>query len=164
MKLPAHTVQTTFASPLGSMILAATDGQLVGAWFAGQAHLPDLSLCPSEPHNPLLRQASTELTEYFAGQRSVFTLALNMAAGTAFEQAVWSALPTIACGTTCSYGALASQIGKPTAVRAVGAAIGRNPWSIINPCHRVIGRNGSLTGYAGGLHRKTALLHHEGVL
>lgn len=164
MKLPAHTVQTNFASPLGNIILAAAGGQLVGVWFADQAHLPDLSAYPNQPNNPILRQAIAELTEYFAGQRSVFTLPLNMAGGTAFQQAVWQALLRISAGSTCSYSALAQRIGKPTAVRAVGAAVARNPLSLIVPCHRVIGANGSLTGYAGGLTRKTALLQLEGVL
>jgi methylated-DNA-[protein]-cysteine S-methyltransferase len=104
------------------------------------------------------------LQQYFAGQRTLFDLPLNTATGTAFQQAVWQALLTIRPGTTCSYCTLASRIGKPAAVRAVGAAVGRNPLSIIVPCHRVIGTNGSLTGYAGGLARKTALLQLEGAL
>lgn len=164
MKLPAHTVQTNFASPLGSIILAAAGGQLLGVWFADQAHLPDLSAFPLQQPNPILRQAIAELTEYFAGQRSGFTLPLDMTGGTAFQQAVWQALLGISAGSTCSYSTLAQKIGKPTAVRAVGAAVARNPLSLIVPCHRVIGANGSLTGYAGGLTRKTALLQLEGVL
>ncbi len=164
MKLPAHTVQTSFASPLGSMTLAALNEQLVGVWFEGQAHLPDLSHCPSAPDHPLLVQAAAELAEYFAGQRRSFDVPLNTTTGTLFQQTVWRALPGISYGSTCNYGELARRIGKPTAVRAAGAAVGRNPISIIMPCHRVVGADGSLTGYAGGLQRKTALLQLEGAL
>ncbi len=164
MKLPSSTVQADFASPLGRMILAAADQQLVGVWFADQAHLPDLSACPVDANSPLLKQASAQLSAYFAGQRHTFDLPLNTATGTPFQQAVWQALLDIPFGSTCSYGQLASRAGKPSAVRAVGAAVGRNPLSLIVPCHRVVGANGSLTGYAGGLHRKTALLQLEGVL
>ena len=164
MKLPAHTVQASFASPLGNMTLAALNEQLVGVWFEGQAHLPDLSHCPSAPDHPLLVQAAAELAEYFAGQRRSFDVPLNATLGTLFQQTVWQALRDIPIGTTCSYGELARRVGKPAAVRAVGAAVGRNPLSIIVPCHRVVGSDGSLTGYAGGLQRKTALLQLEGAL
>jgi len=164
MKLPNATVQANFASPLGRMILAAANQQLVGVWFADQAHLPDLSACPVDSNNPLLKQAAAQLSAYFAGQRHTFDLPLNTATGTPFQQAVWQALLAIPFGSTCSYGQLASRVGKPSAVRAVGSAVGRNPLSLIVPCHRVVGANGSLTGYAGGLHRKTALLQLEGVL
>lgn len=164
MKLPSSTVQAHFASPLGPMILAGADQQLVGVWFADQAHLPDLSACPAEASNPLLKQAAAQLSAYFVGQLHTFDLPLNTATGTPFQQAVWQALLAIPGGSTCSYGQLASRIGKPSAVRAVAAAVGRNPLSVIVPCHRVVGSNGSLTGYAGGLHRKTALLQLEGVL
>jgi len=164
MKLPAPTVQTSFASPLGRMTLAALNEQLVGVWFEGQAHLPDLSDCPSAPDHPVLVQAAKELAEYFAGQRQSFNVPLATTTGTPFQQAVWQALQGIPTGTTCSYGELALRIDKPAAVRAVGAAVGRNPLSIIVPCHRVVGADGSLTGYAGGLQRKTALLQLEGAL
>ena len=164
MKLPAHTVQTSFASPLGRMILAALNDQLVGVWFEGQAHLPDLSGCPSAPDHPVLVQAAKELAEYFAGQRQSFNVPLATTTGTPFQQTVWQALRSIPVGSTCSYGELARRIDKPAAVRAVGAAVGRNPLSIIVPCHRVVGADGSLTGYAGGLRRKTALLQLEGAL
>lgn len=164
MKLPQNTRLGRYTSPLGPMILAATDTQLVGVWFDDQAHLPDLTHCATDADQPLVLQAIEQLQQYFAGQRTVFELPLNTATGTAFQQAVWQALLTLPSGSTCSYGALASRIGKPAAVRAVGAAVGRNPLSIIVPCHRVIGTNGSLTGYAGGLARKTALLQLEGAL
>lgn len=164
MKLPSHTQTTHMSSPLGILLLAAADNQLVGVWFDDEAHLPDLSACAPDTGQPVLQQAQTQLAEYFAGQRSQFDLPLTLVTGTAFQQAVWQALLPIPFGSTCSYGELAGGIGKPSAVRAVGAAVGRNPLTIIVPCHRVIGANGSLTGYAGGLSRKTALLQLEGAI
>ncbi len=164
MNMPLNTVQTSTNSPLGRMILAAADDRLVGVWFDDQADVPDLSACASDRDHPLLKQACAQLAEYFAGQRRVFELPLSISSGTAFQQAVWQDLQSIAFGNSCSYGALAARIGRPRAVRAVGAAVGRNPLSIIVPCHRVLGANGSLTGYAGGLARKTALLQLEGLL
>jgi len=164
MKLPPHTQTTRFPSPLGTMLLAANNNQLVGIWFDGQAHLPDLSNYATDDSQPVLQQAKAQLQDYFAGQRQLFDLPLNLATGTTFQQAVWQALLAIPFGATCSYGQLANRIGKPSAVRAVGAAVGRNPLTIIVPCHRVIGTDGSLTGYAGGLDRKTTLLQLEGVL
>ncbi|WP_255435212.1 methylated-DNA--[protein]-cysteine S-methyltransferase [Rhodoferax sp. BLA1] len=164
MKLPAHTQTTHMTSPLGQMLLAACNNQLVGIWFDNQAHLPDLSSYAPDAGQPVLQQAKLQLQDYFAGQRQQFDLPLNLTTGTAFQQAVWQALLAIPFGATCSYGQLASRIGQPSAVRAVGAAVGRNPLTIIVPCHRVIGAKGSLTGYAGGLDRKTALLQLEGVL
>lgn len=164
MKFPADTQTTRMPSPLGTLLLAASDNQLLGVWFDDEAHLPDLSACAPDASQPVLRQAQSQLEAYFAAQRSAFDLPLSLATGTAFQQAVWQALLTIPFGSTCSYGQLASHIGKPRAVRAVGAAVGRNPLSIVVPCHRVIGANGSLTGYAGGLSRKTTLLQLEGAL
>lgn len=110
-----------------------------------------------------LLQAVTQLREYFAGRRSAFELPLDLQGGTVFQQSVWQALLNIPSGATASYGAVSDRLGKPAAVRAVGAAVGRNPLSIVVPCHRVLGADGSLTGYAGGLERKTALLRLEGV-
>jgi methylated-DNA-[protein]-cysteine S-methyltransferase len=112
----------------------------------------------------LLCQAAQQLDQYFAGQRQHFDLPLLLSTGTKFQNAVWQALCEIGYGTTQSYGIVSQRVHRPTAVRAVGAAIGRNPLSIIVPCHRVIGANGQLTGYAGGLPRKTALLQLEGIL
>ena len=146
-------------TPLGEMLLAASARGLAGAWFTrNQQHGPDASCWPEAPEHPLLQRAAQQLDEYFAGRRSAFDLPLDLAGGSAFQQAVWSALLTIDFGATCSYGAIASAIGRPSAVRAVGAAVGRNPVSLIVPCHRVVGSNGSLTGYGGGLERKVALL------
>lgn len=164
MKIPAHSVLSDYTSPLGRMLLAAIGERLLGVWFDDQAHLPDLSACTSAPDHPLLQRTAQQLTQYFAGQRRTFDVPLASVAGTPFQQAVWQALQDIPFGSTSSYGELAARIGKPAAVRAVGAAVGRNPLSIIVPCHRVIGASGNLTGYAGGLPRKTALLTLEGAL
>ncbi|WP_137919518.1 methylated-DNA--[protein]-cysteine S-methyltransferase [Hydrogenophaga sp. 2FB] len=162
MKHDPLTVFTTWKSPLGDMILAATSRGLSGVWFDGQRHGPDTSAWQRDPAHPVLRQAIEQLAGYFAGTRTRFELPLDLQAGTPFQQQVWQALLGIAPGATTSYGHLSAAIGKPAAVRALGAAVGRNPVSIVVPCHRVLGADGSLTGYAGGLDRKTALLTLEG--
>jgi len=162
MKFAESTVQTSYDSPLGRIILAATDDGLVGVWFDGQRHQPDTSAWPEAPDHPVLQQAKAQLNDYFAGRRTAFELPLAFGTGTGFQQDVWRALLKIPHGATRSYGALSADIGKPAAVRAVGGAVGRNPLSIIVPCHRVVGADGALTGYAGGLARKTALLQLEG--
>lgn len=154
-------VRTRYQSPLGPMTLAASDRGLCGAWFDGQKHQPDPQAWPQDAAHPVLLRAQAQLAQYFGGQRRVFELPLDLAAGTDFQQAVWRALLQIAPGATTAYGELARRIGKPQAVRALGAAVGRNPISIIVPCHRVVGVGGALTGYAGGLDRKTALLRLE---
>ena len=164
MKFDPTIVQTRYASPLGPMIVAATAHGLAGLWFEGQKHLPDTHTWPQQPGHPVLRQAVAQLAEYFAGHRTRFDLPLDLQGGTAFQRAVWTALLGIPAGQTVSYGAISQRIGKPAAVRAVGAAVGRNPVSVVVPCHRVLGGDGALTGYAGGLDRKTALLRLEGVL
>jgi methylated-DNA-[protein]-cysteine S-methyltransferase len=157
------TAQAHFASPLGTLLLARTEAGLAGAWFESQKWHPDELDAPEQPDDPLLRQAATQITEYFAGQRAHFDLPLDLH-GTAFQQSVWRALCAIEAGATQSYAAVARSVGSPQAVRAVGAAVGRNPVSVIVPCHRVVGTDGSLTGYAGGLERKRALLALEGAL
>lgn len=162
MKLSPNLVQTTVDSPLGPVLLAACGEQLAGVWFAQQRHLPDSSNWHHNPKYPVLQEAGAQLSAYWQGQRRRFDLPLDLSAGTAFQQAVWRALLAIPYGATTSYGALSAALGKPTAVRAVGGAVGRNPLGIIVPCHRVIGASGSLTGYAGGLDRKVALLQLEG--
>ena len=168
MKFDTSIVQATVQSPLGSITIAATSTGLAGLWFEDQKHLPpELSgaaVWPTDPSHPVLKQVSQQLTEYFAGQRLRFDVPMDLAGGTAFQLSVWQALLAIAPGETASYSDISSRIGKPAAVRAVGAAVGRNPVSIIVPCHRVLGADGSLTGYAGGLDRKTALLKLEGAL
>jgi methylated-DNA-[protein]-cysteine S-methyltransferase len=161
MTSPETPVRCSYASPLGPMTLAATACGLAGVWFDGQKHMPDSSAWPQDPRHPLLLQAQQQLQEYFAGQRQHFTLPLDIQGGTPFQQSVWRALLEIPASTTLAYGALAQRIGKPAAVRAVAAAVGRNPISIVIPCHRVLGANGALTGYAGGLERKVALLQGE---
>jgi methylated-DNA-[protein]-cysteine S-methyltransferase len=162
MKFDTSIVQVRYESPLGAMIVAATDRGLAGVWFEGQRHMPDHSSWPTRPEHPVLRQACAQLGDYFAGRRSSFDLPLDLQGGTAFQRSVWDALLAIPSGGTTSYGMLSRRIGQPAAVRAVGAAVGRNPLSIVVPCHRVLGADGSLTGYAGGLERKTALLRLEG--
>lgn len=164
MKFSASTVQAGYDSPLGRIILAASGNSLVGVWFVGQRHQPDTSTWPDAPDHPVLQLAKAQLTDYFAGCRTTFELPLDLGAGTGFQQEVWRALLEIPRGATRSYGALSRAIGKPAAVRAVGGAIGRNPLGIVVPCHRVLGAGGALTGYAGGLERKTALLQLEGAL
>lgn len=164
MKHDPATVFTQWQGPLGPMILAATPRGLSGIWFDGQRHAPDTSTWRRTDAAQVLTRAVDQLSAYFAGRRTAFDLPLDLQGGTPFQQRVWQALLGIAPGGTTSYGALSERIGSPAAVRAVGAAVGRNPVSIVVPCHRVIGRDGSLTGYAGGLNRKTALLTLEGVL
>lgn len=161
MKLQETPVRCTWSSPLGSLTLAAHEDRLVGVWFDGQKHQPDPSTWRTAHNHPVLQAASTQLQQYFAGERRTFALPLGLDAGTAFQQRVWQALLEIPAGSTTHYGALSQQLGQPRAVRAVAGAIGRNPISIIVPCHRVLGANGALTGYAGGLERKAALLQLE---
>jgi methylated-DNA-[protein]-cysteine S-methyltransferase len=153
--------QCRLDTPLGPMTLAATPRGLAGAWFDGQAHHPGPLAAPVDPAQHWLQEAARQLTAYFSGSLRHFNLPLD-AAGTAWQQAVWHELLAIAPGRTSGYGAIAQALGKPQAARAVGAAVGRNPVSVIVPCHRVLGRDGSLTGYAGGLERKRALLALEG--
>jgi len=153
--------QARVDTPLGALTLVATTRGLAGAWFDGQAHHPGAIDAPVNPAHPHLARAARELAAYFEGRKRDFDIPLD-ATGTAFQQAVWRALRQIAPGATTSYGEVAQRIGRASAVRAVGAAVGRNPISIVVPCHRVLGRDGSLTGYAGGLDRKRALLAHEG--
>jgi len=155
--------QNTITTPLGPMLLARSDRGLCGAWFEGQSHHPGVLQAPVKANDVLLQQAAEELLNYFDGGTAGFTVTLNPQ-GTTFQQAVWSALRGIARGQTCAYGDIARSLSAPQAVRAVGAAIGKNPLSVIVPCHRVVGRHGQLTGYAGGLQRKQALLNLEGAV
>ena len=155
-------VQSHTTSPLGDVLLAATEQGLAGVWFVqGQRHMPDSSQWTTDEAHPTLLAAAQQLQDYFSGQRQSFDLPLQPAWGTAFQRAVWQALQRIPYGRTSTYGDIARDIGNPNAVRAVGAAIGQNPHTIVVPCHRVVGANGSLTGFAGGLDRKTFLLAHE---
>ncbi len=150
-----------FSTPLGIMVLQANETGLLGAWFETQTTQPS-ELGQESATYPILIKAQQQLNEYFAGVRSNFDLPLA-ARGTPFQQQVWQALTTIPYGQTWSYQQLANAIGNPKAVRAVGLANGKNPLSVIVPCHRVIGKNGRLTGYAGGVERKAQLLALEGL-
>jgi len=150
-----------YDSPQGRMLLVADDVGLSGVYFEKQKHFPERR--PEwrhDPRNAVLLQARRELDEYFAGRRRRFDVPLSPA-GTAFQKSVWKAISTIGFGETISYGELARRAGVPGSARAAGAATGRNPIGIIVPCHRVVGADGSLTGYAGGIGRKKALLALE---
>lgn len=155
----------TVDSPLGALLLSVDEDGLTRVEFPDPdgAHHPDPGWVEVEPADePVLAAASEQLAGYFAGERTDFELPLAPV-GTPFQKQVWEALSTIGHGQTCSYGQLAAQLGRPTASRAVAQAIGRNPLGIVLPCHRVIGSDGSLTGYASGLERKRFLLQLEGV-
>lgn len=150
-------------TPLGGVLLAASADGLAGLWFDQQRHHPDTTGWMPDTGHPLLQEAAGQVQDYLAGRRTGFDLPLDLSRGTPFQRAVWQALLAIPRGGTHSYGALGLSLGRPAAMRAVGAAVGRNPVSVIVPCHRVVGADGSLTGYAGGLDRKRALLALEGV-
>ena len=175
---------TLYASPLGLMLLAASDDGLVGAWFEGQKHEPTTDNRASwirADDNAHLHALHAWFIAYFAGIDTLKTpddpkvallrgirlppaidgLQFDLCMGTPFQQQVWRALCEIQEGETVSYGALAAKLGRPSASRAVGAAVGKNPLGIVIPCHRVVGATGALTGYAGGLARKQALLKLE---
>ena len=154
------TAQTTIATPLGALLLVRTAEGLAGAWFEGQRHHPLPLIAAHRPDDELLRRAAYQIGAYFAGERDRFDLPLDLH-GTAFQRSVWQQLLAIAAAATTSYGAIAKALGSASAVRAVGGAVGRNPISVIVPCHRVVGTDGSLTGYAGGVDRKRALLALE---
>lgn len=153
-------------SVVGNLLIAATDEGVCGIYFEEHRHFkgrdgwspPDAG-SPAARH---LKEAARQLDEYFAGRRTVFDVPLDLN-GTVFQRAVWQALRDIPHGKCTSYAQHAQKLGNPKALRAVGAAIGRNPVSIIVPCHRVIGSSGAVTGYAGGLDRKRFLLRLEGV-
>ena len=157
----ACTAQCTVASPLGPVLLARTAKGLAGAWFEGQKHHPGHLNAPLLPNDFLLTRAAAQLRRYFASESTTFDLQLDLL-GTPFQQSVWRALRAIPPGRTQTYGVIAKTVAAATAVRAVGGAVGRNPVSVIVPCHRVVGSDGSLTGYAGGTDRKLALLKLEG--
>lgn len=155
---------TEYCSPLGQLILATTDLGICGLYFHDQRYFNGTKDWQKSRH-PFLESALNQLDDYFDGRRRQFDLKLDLTVGgTPFQHSVWHALLTIKFGTTSSYSAHANQINKPKAVRAVGGAIGRNPISIIVPCHRVLGSNGALTGFAGGLERKKSLLQLEGAI
>jgi methylated-DNA-[protein]-cysteine S-methyltransferase len=155
---------TEIATSLGALRLAATDVGLVGIAFEGDRHAPPAGPAWIRDSGfPALRAAAAQLTEYFAGRRTEFDLPLA-AVGTSFQRSVWTAIAAVPPGETISYAELARRAGCPGSARAAGAATGRNPLAIVVPCHRIVGSDGSLTGYAGGLDRKRALLAHEQAL
>lgn len=147
-------------TPIGTVTVTGDRDTVSSLYLDGQRHRPpdEVTLTRDDAR---LRHIGDQLTEYFAGQRTVFDLCVRVRSGTAFQRAVWGQLMRIPFGATTSYGAIAAQLGSPGASRAVGLANGRNPVSIIVPCHRVVGADGSLTGYGGGLERKKWLLEHE---
>jgi methylated-DNA-[protein]-cysteine S-methyltransferase len=154
--LRASLAWTVVESPLGPLTLVGDDHGLRAVYFQGRSGPRDEATRDAAP----FAEAVTQLEEYFAGERRAFDLPL-MLEGTPFQRRVWDALRTIEYGGTRSYGEVAAEIGRLDRVRAVGAAVGRTPVPIIVPCHRVIGADGSLTGYGGGLQRKEALLGLE---
>ncbi|MDO9417798.1 methylated-DNA--[protein]-cysteine S-methyltransferase [Pararhizobium sp.] len=156
-------VYKTMISPVGALTLVASGRGLAAIlWENDRPNRVRLGdLIPQDKH-PVLRLAEQQLDAYFAGQRTVFDISLDMK-GTDFQKSVWVALLTIPFGETRSYADIARQIGSPRAFRAVGAANGRNPISIITPCHRAVGSDGSLTGFAGGLEAKRYLLDLENI-
>lgn len=153
--------QALFPSPVGDLTLVASSSGLVAIlWEDDDPGRVRLAARQDGRDHPVLTMAMAQLTDYFAGARCAFSVPLDFR-GTPFQQMVWAALLTIPFGETRSYGDIARAIGRPKASRAVGAANGRNPISIIAPCHRVIGANGALTGFAGGVETKRWLLDFE---
>jgi methylated-DNA-[protein]-cysteine S-methyltransferase len=156
------TIYTLLDSPLGTLTLTSDGSHLTGIRFPRRDGRPAVERAwRRDDAAPVLVQARAQLAEYFEGRRTHFDVPLRPE-GTAFQQSVWRALLNVPFGKTSTYGALAAAIGRPTAARAVGAAVGANPLAVVVPCHRIIGADGSLTGYAGGLARKTKLLALEG--
>lgn len=157
-----NTVGQDIETPLGPMRLLVSGPALCGLWFLDQEDLADAERDqPSAEESAVLQAAITQLNEWFAGLRQDFDLPLDLR-GTQFQRAVWDGLLDLPFGLTVSYTELARRIGRPRAVRALAQAVGRNPVSIIVPCHRVIGQDTALTGFGGGLERKRSLLVHEG--
>mgnify|MGYP000972908435 FL=1 len=155
-----------YASPLGGMTLVSDGTALVGLYFDGQKYFAEgLDATRTQKNLPVFEEARRWLDVYFSGRKPDFTPP-TAPAGTAFQQSVWKILRTIPYGQTVTYGAIARRIeqntGRRISAQAVGGAVGRNPISILIPCHRVVGTNGSLTGYAGGLDKKAYLLRWEG--
>jgi methylated-DNA-[protein]-cysteine S-methyltransferase len=168
MKFASDTVQRRIASPLGEVVIAATPRGIAGLWFmTEQRHQPaELLAAPTVwPMHPAphahIDHGEALLAAYFAGRSTEFPLTYDWPIGTPFQLSVWKAMLSLTYGQTCSYADLAHGVGRPRAVRAVGAAVGRNPISVFVPCHRVVGTSGALTGYGGGLSRKAHLLALE---
>ena len=159
-KPKSYSYKTT-KTPVGRLKLVASERGLAAIlWENDNPKRVRLGPLTEDRNHPILREAERQLEDYFKGKRQRFSLKFDFA-GTEFQQQVWQALAAIPFGETRSYAEIARQIGRPKAVRAVGAANGKNPISIVVPCHRVIGSNGNLTGFAGGLETKESLLKHE---
>jgi len=163
MRKPMTYFYKTMQTPVGRLKLVAGDRGLAAILWEKEdpKHAGLIPLADDENH-PVLLEAERQLGDYFAGKLETFSIPLDPV-GTAFQKEVWDALATIPFGETRSYAQIARQIGRPKAVRAVGAANGKNPLPIVVPCHRVIGSNGKLTGFAGGLEMKASLLEIEGI-
>lgn len=147
-------------SPLGKLVLAATEHGLCGVYFDEHKYFAGVRDWRRDPDQQWLTRAAIQLDEYFSGDRTDFDIPLDLR-GTGFQRSVWEALCTLPFGSTVSYRAIAERVARPSAIRAAGTAIGRNPVSIIVPCHRVVGVSGALSGYAGGVERKRFLLTLE---
>jgi methylated-DNA-[protein]-cysteine S-methyltransferase len=154
------TTHTIVDSPLGPLTLVAQEGTLSGLYFRSHWPKPDPASF-GERSDDGFEEARRQLAEYFAGERTSFDLA-TASTGDALQRRVWELIDRIPYGQTTTYGELARELGDPSLARDVGAAVGRNPLSVIRPCHRVVGKDGKLTGYAGGLQRKQTLLDLEG--
>lgn len=152
-------MHTVIDSPVGELTLVARDGGLAGLYLTEHRHRPAFETFGDRDEGPF-GEAVAQLAEFFAGERTEFDLPLSPA-GTPFQRTVWEALREIGFGETVTYGEPAARIGRPTASRAVGLANGKNPISIIVPCHRLVGSTGDLTGYGGGIERKRLLLDFE---
>ena len=163
---------TTFSTPLGPVIIAAGEQGLAGIWFSGQKHAPDTHDWVRRDDHPLLLQAAAQVQAYLRGDATAFEVPQTsqsskmplMTVGTDFQRQVWRQVSRIGRGQVRTYADIARALGRPQAARAVGAAVGRNPWLMLVPCHRVVGQGGQLTGYAAGLERKQQLLRMEGAL
>jgi methylated-DNA-[protein]-cysteine S-methyltransferase len=153
------TTHTTIDTPLGELVLVAEDETLSGVYFPGHWTRPDPATFGARTEQRLA-QVERQLAEYFAGERTSFDLPTS-ATGTAFQRQVWDLIARVPYGQTTTYGQLACELGSPTLARKVGNAVAHNPLSVVIPCHRVVARDGSLTGYAGGLARKRLLLDLE---
>jgi methylated-DNA-[protein]-cysteine S-methyltransferase len=157
------TSYSILKSPVGDLMLVANQSELIGIYFLNHRHVPQAqkTWTLNERH-PVLHRAGKELKEYFAGGRTSFTVPIN-SIGTKFQKRVWREIARIPFGKNLSYSELAKRVGAPRAIRAAGTATGRNPLSIIVPCHRVLTKDGAIGGYAGGLEKKRHLLKLEGI-
>ncbi|HEX4782517.1 MAG TPA: methylated-DNA--[protein]-cysteine S-methyltransferase [Usitatibacter sp.] len=157
------TQYARIATPAGTLFATAANGAITGIYFEGQKYFPAMTGWDEDARAAPLAECVRQLGEYFEGKRTTFDLPLAPE-GTDFQRRVWREIARIPFGETVSYAELAARAGAPGSARAAGAATGRNPITLVVPCHRVVGTDGSLTGYAGGLARKTRLLEIEGVL